>query len=243
MTRLSIYQRRLDLVRFALFPNGQGDRLRAGVNAAYRRDLAARAGVASIHPDALVNWDTLDLHLSRPTSNLGQVSHLELLILCGMARQRLQPGQNFLEIGTFDGSTALNVSLNLPQGSKLITVDLPEGTALESPLPVDVALVAAPERARKKHLGQPNIQQVYADSTTLDFSRLSFNGAFIDGGHDYRTVSIDSGNVLQFIQRPGFILWHDYDVECPIGDVLHGLAKQHPIRWIEGTRMAVLELP
>jgi hypothetical protein len=46
--------------------------------------------------------------------------------------------------------------------------------------------------------------------------------------------------VLRHIKRPGFILWHDYDVECDIGDLLHALAKTHPIKWIEGTRMAFL---
>jgi hypothetical protein len=77
----------------------------------------------------------------------------------------------------------------------------------------------------------------------VDFKNFSFNGAFIDGAHDYVTVKSDSQNVLRHIKRPGFVLWHDYDVECAVGDVLHELAKEYPIRWIDGTRLAFLEVP
>lgn len=192
----------------------------------------------------LVNWDRLELQLRSPSTNDGQVSKLELLYIVGLAKQRLEPGDNFLEIGTFDGNTALNVAVNLPPGSTVITIDLPEdATAKPTGLKYDEYLVTHASRAQKRHLGQPNVRQVYQDSTEVDFTQFRFSGAFIDGAHDYATVKSDTENVLRNIKRPGFVLWHDYDVECDIGDVLHELAKKHPVRWIAGTRLALLEIP
>ena len=167
--------------------------VKSGIIKGYRKFISKKSGVKPLEVNSLTDWNTLELKLVNPTSNAGQVSHLELLSIVGLAKQFLRPGQNFLEIGTFDGNTALNV------------------------------------------------EQIYHDSTTFDFSKLSFHGAFIDGGHDYETVKSDTLNVLKYIQRPGIIFWHDYDVECEIGDLLHALAKDYPIQWIEGTRLAFLK--
>jgi len=156
----------------------------------YRRFLAWKNRVLLVDPNDLVDWDQLELNLRSPTTNDGQVSKLELLCIVGLAKQRLKSGDNFLEIGTFDGSTALNIALNLPENSTVITIDLPEGTqAKPSGLKYDEYLIAHASRSHKKHLGQPNVEQVFQDSTKVNFEKFSFSGAFIDGAHDYTTVN------------------------------------------------------
>lgn len=208
----------------------------------YREFLSQKMGILPVDMNSLTDWNNLELNLLSPTSNAGQVSHLELLGIIGLTKSFLKNGQNFLEIGTFDGNTTINVAKNIPELSKVITIDLPENTAAVAKFNYDDLLVKSENRSKKKHLNFKNVEQIYHDSTTYDFSKLSFNVAFIDGGHDYETVKSDTKNVLKYIKKPGIIFWHDYDVECEIGDLLHELVKEYPIKWIKETRLAFLKI-
>lgn len=240
---LSIYKRKVKLMLFLLFPGALRQHLKLQLNLCYRRYLAARQRIAIVDSETLLDWSKLDIKLNSPTTNAGQTSKLELLIIVGLAAQFIKQGDNFLEIGTFDGNTALNVAINLPSDSRVITIDLPEdSTSRTVHLEYDKFLVSSPARGKKKHLSQQNVVQIYQDSTQVDYKSLAFNGAFIDGAHDYATVKKDSLNVIAHIKRPGFLLWHDYDVENEVGDLLHELASQHNIQWIDGTRLAFLKL-
>ena len=40
-----------------------------------------------------------------------------------------QPGSEIIEIGTFDGRTALNLAVNAPERTTVVTLDLPAGAA------------------------------------------------------------------------------------------------------------------
>ena len=208
----------------------------------YREFLSNKMGILQVDINNLTDWNNLELKLYKPTSNAGQVSHLELLSIIGLTKSFLNMGQNFLEIGTFDGNTTLNVAQNIPDKCKVITIDLPEKTSKTPKFVYDNLLVKSKDRSKKKHLHLKNVEQIYHDSTTYDFSKLLFNIAFIDGGHDYETVKSDTFNVLKYIQRPGIVMWHDYDVESEIGDLLHELVKEYPIKWIKQTRLAFLKI-
>lgn len=212
------------------------------LNKAFRADLGSRMGVESIQVSQLVDWSGLDLKLQNATQTEGQTSHLELLCILANVKEHILPGQNFLEIGTYDGNTALNVAINLSEESKIFTIDLPYENSSTALFAYDDALVNNPQRQIKKHLAMDNVIQIFADSTKFDFSKINFHGAFIDGGHDFETVKSDTINVLNNIQRPGFVIWHDYEVECEIGDVLHALIPQYKVKHIEGTRMCFLYL-
>jgi hypothetical protein len=213
-----------------------------GVNQSYRKFLANKFGVKTVSVSKLVDWTRLNLRLLSPTQNDGQTSHLELLCILALTLEHLKKGQNFLEIGTYDGNTAFNVASNLPIGSQVITIDLPELTDQNVKEPYDNYLVHNPKRSNKKHLHLKNVKQIYSDSTKLDFSKFKFSVAFIDGGHDFETVKSDTVNCLNNISTPGIIIWHDYDVECEIGDLLHYMANYYSICQIEGTRLAFLKV-
>lgn len=173
----------------------------------------------------------------------GHVTRLELLYIVAIIKSRLNPGNHFLEIGTFDGNTALNICNNLPDRSKLYTIDLPYDDAIESgPLDYDGILIDSEDRRKKKHLEFHNVEQIYADSTKFDFSLIRFHGAFIDGGHEYNIVKSDSEKVIENIQRPGFVLWHDYDVVNDVGVLIRQLRKDFRIERIKGTRLCFLDL-
>ena len=224
-----------------LFPGKLKNSLKLQINLEYRRLLAAKYGIKEIQVEDLFDWDSLELKVSRPTTSDGHTSKLELLILIGFAKC-LRAGDNVLEIGTYDGNTALNCAINLNEHSKVITVDLPEHSDKEGQLAYDTYLIKNPNRMVKRCAHLPNVQQIYEDSTKLNFSDLDFNMAFIDGGHDYDTVKSDSINVLRYIKSPAVVLWHDYDVENPVGEVLHELADQYTLFQIKGTRMCMTKL-
>jgi hypothetical protein len=151
-TLWELYLRKLRLLRFLCFPGSFGAYLKLQINLVYRRFLSKQYQVDLVDVHHLLDWNALDLRLSRPTTNDGQVSPLELLCIVGLAKHHLQSGQNFLEIGTFDGSTALNVALNLPEASMVITIDLPEDTKATSPLSYDNYLIRSEARSKKRHL-------------------------------------------------------------------------------------------
>lgn len=195
-----------------------------------------------IDVEDLFNWNELELNLKSPTTSPGQTSKLELIILIAFAKS-LKNGENFLEIGTFDGNTALNCSLNLNPNSKFITIDLPENAIPTSDhLLYDADLIKMKKRSNKKSYNLQNVVQIYSDSTKFDFSTVNFKVAFIDGGHDYNTVKSDTENVIKNIANDGIILWHDYDIVNPVGDYLHEISNRYKIHKIRGTRIAICKL-
>jgi hypothetical protein len=212
------------------------------INLAYRRKLLEGSGVRIIDPMTLSSFDNLELRLSGAEYQLGNTTYLEMICILGLVAKWIDDGKNFLEIGTFDGNMARNIASNIGENSKVITIDLPEASDANNVLMFDNELILSERRKNKKHLDLTNIEQVYGDSTKLDFSAFDFHGAFIDGGHDLETVRSDTINVLNNIKTPGFIVWHDYEMESDIDDLISSLLNSYDVCYVEGTRMAVLEL-
>jgi predicted O-methyltransferase YrrM len=218
------------------------EKIKKSLNLSYYDTLMKRNNISFIEVEDLFNWSNLELKLKSPTTTPGQTSKLELLILVAFAKT-LNDGENFLEIGTFDGNTALNCALNLNPNSKFITIDLPENALPSSEhLVYDADLIKMKNRSKKKSENLPNVVQIYSDSTKFDFSTVNFKVAFIDGGHDYNTVKIDTENVMKNINKNGIVLWHDYDVVNPVGDYLHNISNLYKIHRIKGTRIAICKL-
>ena len=210
----------------------------------YFRQIAYKNKIEIIDIDDIVNFKDLEFNLINIESKAGHTTRLELLCMIANINQKVRVNENFLEIGTFDGNSALNISKNLKENSLLYTIDLPEGNhqGLDNQLDYDKSLINSKERGHKKHLSCPNVKQIYSDSTLFDYSSIKFKGAFIDGGHAYDIVKKDSINCINNIDKNGFILWHDYDVVNDVGDYIHELAKKYPIKWIRNTRICFLQL-
>lgn len=146
--------------------------------------------------------------------------------------------QSILEIGTFDGYTALNLAANLGSQGKVHTVDLPK-EAIEPkwdnpylPYSVGSQFHGKPEAAR--------IEQLWANSTTADWE--AFGGPFdlilIDGSHAYPDVKSDSANAIKNLRPGGTIFWHDYGHYLGVSKAVDELARDHAIAAIRGTRLA-----
>jgi hypothetical protein len=146
--------------------------------------------------------------------------------------------RSILEIGTFDGFTALNLAANMDREGKVHTVDLPtyaERDSSDNPY--------APYAVGSKFEGEPEaakIEQLWADSTKDDWQ--SFGGPFdiilIDGSHVYPDVKSDSANALRHLRPAGTVFWHDYGHYLGVSKALDELARDHSIAVIKGTRLA-----
>jgi hypothetical protein len=151
---------------------------------------------------------------------------------------RFNGAKIILEIGTFDGFTALNLAANIGPQGKVHTVDLPPAPERNNP-----DNPYAPYEVGSQFKGEPEalkIEQLWADSTKADWRTFGgpFDMIFIDGSHDYRDVITDSGNALRHLRPGGTVFWHDYGHFLGVSMAVDELARDHPIAVIKGTRVA-----
>ena len=167
----------------------------------------------------------------------------ELIILVSISK--LFEVQNIIEIGTFNGNTALNLAYNLPSCNKIFTVDLP--IDFDNNLP-HISSNNSNVTDRKK-VGfyfrdseyNTKIKQVYENSYIMDWSifKTNFDLIFIDGCHDYKYVKKDSENALKYIKNGGIIVWHDYGQIKGVSDAVDELRSKLPLFSCRGTRLAI----
>ena len=211
----------------------------------FREELSASRGIELIDIKSIIEWDNVNLTLKHLPHDEGHVSILELLILSAFA-SKLNETQNVLEIGTFEGITSLNCSLNAKY-SKVYTLDLPLDHSLDELqdkeyLDYDKELINSDNRRSDILKKISNVIQLYGDSTKYDFSKTDYSMAFIDGGHDYQTVKSDTENILKYINKPGSVFWHDYDVTNDVGQYLLNISDEYDIKWIKNTRLCYLKV-
>jgi hypothetical protein len=211
---------------------------------AYHATQAEKRGIATAQINEVVDPNTLTVVMENFRTQHGNVTYTELLYMCMVVKARLRPGENFLEIGTFDGNTISNISLNVPENSTCYTIDLPIGVQNldDKYLGGDKDLVDSRGEKQLKHRGRKNVQQFYSDSTKFDYSQVNFSGAFIDGAHHYEGVKQDTENILRHIKRPGFVLWHDFYGYNEVAELLYEYARTHPIKRLAGTNICFLVL-
>ena len=200
----------------------------------FREELSASRGIELVDIKSIIEWDNVNLTLKHLPHDEGHVSILELLILSAFA-SKLNDTQNVLEIGTFEGITSLNCSLNA-NNSKVYTLDLPLDHSLDELqdkeyLDYDKDLINSDNRRSDILKKISNVIQLYGDSTKYDFSKTDYSMAFIDGGHDYQTVKSDTENILKYINKPGSVFWHDYDVTNDVGEYLQEISVEYDIKW------------
>jgi predicted O-methyltransferase YrrM len=171
-------------------------------------------------------------------------------LACLLAIVRHVRAQRILEIGTFDGNTALNIAVNTREDALIVTVDLPpdwdEKLALK--VPERYRNVTSRAHVGRQFSGRPEankIVQVYCDSAKLDWSRLPvpFDVVFIDGCHHRAYVENDTANAFRHVRPGGLILWHDYGYKKDVIDVVDETARRTKVCALSGTRLAVGFVP
>jgi hypothetical protein len=146
--------------------------------------------------------------------------------------------RSILEVGTFDGFTALSIAANMGTEGKVHTMDLPKNARNNSsgnpyaPYHVGSQFENTPEAAK--------IEQHWADSTTADWQLFGgpFDMILVDGSHDYRDVKADSKRAFKHVRPGGTIFWHDYGHFAGVSKAVDELACDHPIAVIRATRLA-----
>ena len=161
------------------------------------------------------------IELTETDKSDGNVRLSELAVLA-LAASDVPAGNEIVEIGTFDGRTALNLAINAPPGVSIATLDLPadQPSALEIEASERRYVDKPAPGARLRSCGGPwrvyaeRVAQLSGDSATFDWSpHVGRAGlVFVDGSHAYDYVRKDSETAMRLVRPGGVVLWHDYGV-------------------------------
>ena len=116
--------------------------------------------------------------------------------------------KNILEIGTFDGRTALILS-ELFKEAKIVTVDLDENSEFKSIYNRSLDSEKFCQKRDSIISKNKNINFFPMNSVQLLNLNNEFDLIWIDGAHGYPVVTIDIINSLRMINREGWILIDD----------------------------------
>jgi predicted O-methyltransferase YrrM len=167
----------------------------------------------------------------------------ELMVLCAI--EKVIGARNVLEIGTYDGNTALNLAANLPSNGRVTTIDLPPDWDRRFVYDVPNSHWNVTDRQSigiqyRQTPYEERIRQVLGDSAGIDWHKLSppFDLVFIDGCHYYDYVRKDTENSLKHL-GPSGVVWHDYGYIKDVSRVVDDTARQITVHALRGTRLAV----
>lgn len=188
------------------------------------------------------------IHLVDPQKHKGNVNLSELALLA-KAAALVPPGQEIVEIGTFDGRTTLNLALNSAPTSSAFTLDLPATTETKFALPEwereYVGQAIPGERFRKCAApwreGAAKIVQLLGDSAAYDWSAHYGKAGlvFVDGAHSYEYALSDSEVAFRLAAPGAMIIWHDYGIWEGVSQALDELdsARVLGLRQLRGTSL------
>ncbi|MGH6665244.1 MAG: class I SAM-dependent methyltransferase [Pseudolabrys sp.] len=194
------------------------------------------------------------IRLTETEKSDGNVRLSELAILA-LAASQVPAAREIIEIGTFDGRTALNLAINAPRGVSVMTLDLPpdQASALEIEAserryvdkPAPGARLRGCADFWRSHAGR--VTQMQGDSATFDWSP-HFGRAglvFVDGSHAYDYVRKDSETAMKLVMPGDVVLWHDYGVWPGVNQALEELeaAKSLGLVNITGTSLVFWRAP
>lgn len=214
-----------------------------------RYDEMAGRGLPKMSPiDYLLKHTQIDprSRVSFPIYATGEggMSPTETMII-GTVTRLLNPKRIF-EIGTFNGSTAATMLLNIPSESVVYSLDLPpdkDGSYL--PIDSDRALVSNRQIGRRVYeFGlQSNFKQILCDSMEFvpEPYRNTIELGLIDGAHDYTHVKNDTEKMAEMMAPNGLVFWHDYGGQGRFRDLaifLEDLGTKIELFRIEGTMLA-----
>jgi len=120
--------------------------------------------------------------------------------------KKLSKGFKYLEIGSYEGNSALYVATNFPH-SNITCVDLWEG--VEEYKGKNFSIIEKNFDLNLK--GLSNIKKI--KSTSDDFfikNKIMYDFIYIDGNHKFDYVLRDCGNAWKFLNESGFLVCDDY---------------------------------
>lgn len=195
--------------------------------------------------EAFSGCEDFEIRVERAFDRIAGVSvDLQELLLLNAIIQSID-AKSILEIGTYDGNTALNLAANSASDSLVTTIDLPPewDGHLEFNVPKKHVNVTDRSRVACQYRGtqyESKIRQIFADSAKLDWTSMNppFDFVFIDGCHFYDYVKSDTDNAIRYLKPGGILVWHDYGQIADVSRVVDEIAKKMPINVIGGTRLA-----
>ncbi len=133
--------------------------------------------------------------------------------------------ENYFEIGTWRGESVANMAQVVRQCT---TLNLPKEDIINL---THNELYANLHSFFSKDLD--NVQQLYGNSLTYDFSRLygQYDMVFVDGDHHYDSVKKDTETAFKLLRDDNsIIVWHDYalDPETIRWDVMAAILDGAP---------------
>ena len=162
----------------------------------------------------------VDVVLPRALDREWMISITAEEICCLCAIEKWLNVTRMLEIGTWDGNTALSLAANAGPDGIVVTVDLPSDFDLQAQkesLTFTDGTINLTDRGKlgrqfHNHALNTRIRQVYGDSAAMDWRTLwgPFDLVFIDGCHSAAYVESDTKNALMHLRPGGAIVWHDY---------------------------------
>ena len=134
----------------------------------------------------------------------------EHLVLLGALSAKVPNARNVMEIGTYDGRTALMLSHLFPQAT-ITTLDLPA----TDPVYLSSYEVARTTRFVEKRdevlRRNPRVKFVEVNSLSLtnDVGTTGFDIIWVDGDHDFPVVGIDLANAVRLLRPAGYLMCDD----------------------------------
>ena len=153
--------------------------------------------------------------------------------------------RRILEIGTYDGRSALAMAANMPADGKLHTLNLPPDYTLGKTEAGPDELLSAKVESGHRWRNTPEesrIEQIFGNSMIFDFKPFGpVQLAFIDGGHSREIVLNDFNRIKEIIDRKdGVILFHDAS-RYGVRPALEGLYRQgEKVCLIAGTTIGAI---
>ena len=178
----------------------------------------------------------------------GNPTLIELFCLGAIARG--VDAHAMFEIGTFDGSTTLQLALNSPPEAVVYTLDLAAEhiDCTRSPLlPRERRYVMNPSPG-SRFRGTPiewKIRQLFGDSAIFPAGPLAgqMDLVVVDGSHALDYVRSDSRLAQTLVRPGGWLVWHDYGVWPDVTIGLLELARTFPLVQLESTTLVVTQIP
>jgi len=175
----------------------------------------------------------------------GSAKLIETFLL--IALLKITQAKKVFEFGTYLGSTTLNLALN--SDATIYTLDLDWISAPEAQQsPYDASVTdfrLTHPKMEFEDFPELCIVQLFGDSTKKDLSVYygQFDLAWIDGGHDFDTITADSRNALCLLKdQGGAVAWHDY-AKPDFPDVTNFLDRMEkggvPLFHIEDTSLVI----